>query len=202
MAEKFAEIHVWMFNKIKLQNQFSEEVITQLTQSPQSTQIQKKLEEFFPFPKGNLEKIIDHENIHQWLEKYLILTDRKLAWLIHQVKDNLLTSSELEDLFFQLGKKHREVFSPVWLKPSYVYRTITDALTEGMPCDKANQVLSHDENHLAWEVSRCMHSDNWSSENANVDDFYALRDAWTRGLLDGSGFTYTGNHPKYKIDRN
>jgi hypothetical protein len=56
MAEKFAEIHVWMFNKIKLQNQFSEEVITQLTQSPQSTQIQKQLEEFFPFPKGNLEK--------------------------------------------------------------------------------------------------------------------------------------------------
>lgn len=202
MAEKFAEIHVWMFNKIKLQNQFCDEVLNRLPDSSQKTQLQNQIVHLFPFPKGNLEEIIDHENIHQWLEKHLILTDRKLAWLIREVKDNPLSLNEMEDLFFQLGQTHRENVSPAWLKPSYVYRTVTDALTEGMPCDKANQVISHDENHLTWEVSRCMHTDNWRGENADIQDFYKLRNAWIQGLLDGSEFTFVSNHPQYKIARN
>ena len=202
MAEKFAEIHVWMFNKIKLQNQFCDEVLNRLPDSSQKTQLQNQIVHLFPFPKGNLEEIIDHENIHQWLEKHLILTDRKLAWLIREVKDNPLSLNEMEDLFFQLGQTHRENVSPAWLKPSYVYRTVTDALTEGMPCDKANQVISHDEYHLTWEVSRCMHTDNWGVENADIQDFYKLRNAWIQGLLDGSEFTFVSNHPQYKIARN
>ena len=202
MAEKFAEIHIWMFNKIKLQNHFSDEIVKQLTDESQVLQIKNNFEQSFPFPIGNLEEIIDHDNIHQWLEKHLILTDRKLAWLISQVKDNPLTVKNLEDIFFQIGKQHRDLYQPVWLKPSYVYRTITDALTEGMPCDKANQVLSHDENHLTWEVSQCMHQKSWQSQNADVNDFYAIRDAWIQGLLDGSEFTYFGKHPHYHIQRN
>lgn len=202
MAEKFAEIHVWMFNKIRLQNQFSDEVLNNIADITQKSQIYQKTQELFPFPKGNLEEIIDHENIHQWLEKHLILTDRKMAWLINKVKDEIYSMNQLEDQFFQLGKKHRDLILPVWLKPSYVYRSITDALTEGMPCDKANQVISHNENHLIWEVSRCMHSKNWMAENADVQDFYTLRDAWIHGLLDGSEFVYTASHPKYKIERN
>ncbi len=202
MAEKFAEIHVWMFNKIKLQNQFSDEIVKQLSDEAQVIQIKKHIEEFFPFPKGNLEDIIDYENIHQWLEKHLILTDQKLAWIVKQVKDNPSIYEDLKDFFFQLGKKHRDLLQPVWLKPSYVYRTITDALTEGMPCDKANQVIAHDENHLSWEVSQCMHQTSWKSQHADVSDFYAIRDAWIQGLLEGSEFTYSGKHPQYQIQRN
>ena len=202
MAEKFAEIHVWMFNKIKLQNEFSDEIIKQLTDESQKNQISKQVSETFPFPKGDLEEIIDHENIHTWLEKHLVLTDRKLAWVIAQVKNIPLTLKDLEDVFFQMGKNHKEITQPVWLKPSYVYRTITDALTEGMPCDKANQVVSHNENHLIWQVDRCMHQESWKSENADIEDFYLLRDAWIKGLLDGSEFTYSGNHPQYQLQRN
>ena len=201
MAEKFAEIHVWMFNKIKLQDQFSDELVKQLSDEDQVVQIKENIELFYPFPKGNLEEIIDHENIHQWLEKHLMLTDQKLAWLVKQVKDNPLTLKNLEDFFFQLGKKHRVSLQPIWLKPSYVYRTITDALTEGMPCDKANQVISHDEHHLTWEVSNCMHQKAWQSQHADVNDFYAIRDAWIKGLLEGSEFTYSGKYPQYKIQR-
>lgn len=201
MAEKFAEIHVWMFNKIKLQNQFSDEVLSHLTDCPQKTQIEKQFSELYPFPKGNLEEIIDHENIHQWLEKHVNLTDRKLAWLISQVKDNLMSLHDAENVFFRLGQNHRDMILPVWLKPSYVYRAISDALIEGMPCDKANQVISHDENHLTWQVSRCMHTENWLKENANVQDFYVLRNAWIRGMLDESEFAFTHNHPQYEIKR-
>lgn len=202
MAEKFAEIHIWMFNKIKLQNHFSEEIIKQLSDESQVLQIRTDIEQSFPFPTGNLDEIIDHDNIHQWLEKHLILTDRKLAWLLSQVKDNPMTIKNLEDIFFRIGKQHRDLYQPVWLKPSYVYRSITDALTEGMPCDKANQVISHDENHLTWEVSQCMHQESWQSQNADVNDFYAMRDAWIQGLLDGSEFTYSSKHPQYHIQRN
>lgn len=202
MAEKFAEIHVWMFNKIKLQNEFSDEIIKQISDESRKDQIIKQADQSFPFPKGNLEEIIDHENIHQWLEKHLVLTDRKLAWLITRVKNNPLSLEDLEDIFFHLGKKHRDITQPVWLKPSYVYRAITDAMTEGMPCDKANQVISHDENHLVWHVERCMHQESWKSENADIEDFYSLRNAWIKGLLDGSEFTYSGKHPQYQIQRN
>jgi hypothetical protein len=201
MAEKFAEIHIWMFNKIKLQNQFSDEIIKKLPDEPQASSIKTQVEELFPFPNGNLEEIIDHENIHQWLETHLILTDRKLAWTVKKVKDNPLFFPDLEDFFFELGRKHRDVLQPAWLKPSYVYRTLTDALTEGMPCDKANQVVSHDENHLVWEVTNCMHTKSWQSENADVEDFYKLRDSWIRGLLENSGFLYLNDHPTYKIQR-
>jgi hypothetical protein len=202
MAEKFAEIHIWMFNKIKLQNHFSEEIVKQLSDETQVLQIRTYVEQSFPFPTGNLDEIIDHDNIHQWLEKHLVSTDRKLAWILSQVKDNPLTIKNLEDIFFHIGNQHRDLYQPVWLKPSYVYRTITDALTEGMPCDKANQVISHDENHLTWKVSQCMHQESWQSQNAEVNDFYAIRDAWIQGLLDGSEFTYSSKHPQYHIQRN
>lgn len=202
MAEKFAEIHIWMFNKIKLQNQFSDEIFKKIKNQEQTSNIKNHLEEFFPFPDGNLEEIIDHENIHQWLETHLVLTDRKLAWLVNEVKGNQLSLESLEELFNQLGKKHRDLIQPIWLEPSYVYRTLTDALTEGMPCDKANQVISHDENHLLWEVSSCKHVESWKSENADVEDFYKLRDSWIRGLLENSEFTYHSLHPRYKIQRN
>ncbi|PKM64132.1 MAG: hypothetical protein CVU96_04385 [Firmicutes bacterium HGW-Firmicutes-20] len=201
MAEKFAEIHGWMFNKIKLQNQFSDEILKRITNQDQATYIKNHLEEFFPFPNGNLEEIIDHENIHQWLEKHLVLTDRKLAWMVNEVKGNPLSLESLEEIFFKLGKNHRDMLQPVWLKPSYVYRTLTDALTEGMPCDKANQVISHDENHLLWEVGNCMHTKSWQNENADIEDFYKLRDSWIQGLLNDSEFTYHNLHPRYKIQR-
>lgn len=202
MAEKFAEIHIWMFNKIRLQNQFSEEILKKLPDDPRASHIKSEIEELFPFPKGNLEEIIDHENIHQWLETHLILTDRKLAWIVNEVKDHLLPLPVLEDIFFHLGKKHRDLLQPVWLKPSYVYRALIDALTEGMPCDKANQVISHDENHLVWEVTNCMHKKSWQSENADINDFYRLRDSWVRGLLENSEFNYLNDHPRYQIQRN
>lgn len=201
MAEKFAEIHIWMFNKIKLLNTWGEQLIDLLPQNDKKADLKERMEQLFAFPSGQLADIIDHENIHQWLEKHLVQSERKLAWVITKIHGYHLSQGELEDTFHQWGKEHKELIQPVWLKPSYIYRSITDALTEGMPCDKANQVISHDENHLTWEVIRCMHQQAWEDEQGDIHVFYALRDAWIKGLLEDSGFTYLSQHPQYTIQR-
>ncbi len=201
MAEKFAEIHVWMFNKIKLQNQWGDYIIEELKDISQKNQIQAYVRQNFPFPSGDLHEIIDYENIHLWLEKHLKLTERKLAWIVSQVISNPYSQEQLQEIFYQIGKQHKNVIQPVWVKPSYVYRSITDAMTEGMPCDKANQVISHDENHLTWEVSRCMHQPLWEEENMEIAIYYSLRDSWIKGLLEESEFTYHSQHPQYNIYR-
>ncbi len=202
MAEKFAEIHVWMFNKIKLLNTWGDQLIDLLPQSDRRADLKEQMEQLFTFPSGQLDEIIDHENIHQWLEKHLVQSERKFAWVITKISGKPFSQSELEKIFYQWGKEHKEYIRPVWLKPSYIYRSLTDALTEGMPCDKANQVISHDENHLTWEVIRCMHQKAWEDEQGDIHVFYALRNAWIRGMLENSGFTYSSQHPQYTIRRN
>lgn len=202
MAEKFAEIHIWMFNKIKLLNSWGDQLIELIPQSKTKAELKEQMEQLFAFPSGKLDEIIDHENIHQWLEEHLVQSERKLASIITRIHGTSFSQSELEDIFFRWGKEHKELIQPVWLKPSYIYRTVTDALTEGMPCDKANQVISHDENHLTWEIVRCMHQKAWEDEQGDVHIFYALRDAWIKGLIEDSDFYYTTQHPQYTIRRN
>jgi len=204
VAEKFAEIHRWMFNKIKYLDQWAMYLYNYLDESGADAKgLQEHVEQLFSsLPAGDIEEIIDHENIHNWLSNQLNNADLRLAAALKESFENdYLTLDQAKRLYYMAGERLNQAWEPQWVKPSYLYRNLTDALVEGMPCDKAMTVTSHDENHIEWTVEPCTHRDNWDSVGLDISIYYQLRDSWIKGFIEASEYEYISDHPTYRFER-
>jgi hypothetical protein len=59
-----------------------------------------------------------------------------------------------------------------------------------MPCDHANSLVENSDDRLVWKRNLCVHEDYWAAVGADISIYYRLREAWIKGLVDVSGFTF------------
>ena len=84
--------------------------------------------------------------------------------------------------------------------PEEGYKLIEDNLLSGMPCDRVNVILEHDENHLKYQQSIEIHDKFLSQADADIKDYYLLRNKIIEGMLSKCGLTFSVfNNEIYEI---
>ncbi len=192
MSAFLGPIHYWLYNKVTLQENLIDEIITLAKENNYDSDLSDTLANQFGKPENlPLEEIIDSSNIHGWLQEKIALSEHRLAFsvttLLNQDRSRL---EELKELFFNWGQKHAvEEGSTV----EDAFKLLNDTLIDGMPCDWVNEVINESADEVVWKRTLDVHGRYWADVNGNVDDYYTLRQEIIKGIFSNSHLVFQAN---------
>ena len=107
MSAFLGKIHYWLYNKILLQ----EKLIGEITELAKEKGYNSNLLLEASYSKyglpvvGELEDVIEHSNIHGWLQEKITGVESRLAYVITELdKTNILNQEEITNVFFKDGE--------------------------------------------------------------------------------------------------
>lgn len=186
MSSFLGPIHFWLYNKIKIQNEIAENILSAAGNSDLKNKLIQKYgnEELKP-----LDEVIDVSNIHGWLQQRVTLVENKLAFVVTELlNENPSKIEEIKEIFANIGAKVSTLNNNSTLNEAY--KAFNDSLLDGMPCDHANTLVSQEADEVVWKRNVCVHQDYWDANGGNIDVYYLLRDEFIKGLLSGTDIKY------------
>jgi hypothetical protein len=190
MSAFLGPIHYWLYNKIKIQHDIVENIISLIEETTPQLKIREKLSiKFGDTEIKPLEEVIDVDNIHGWLQNKISIEESRLAYSVTSLLNE--SSGALEDLknlFKNEGFKVSELSENDSIDE--IYKNINDTLLDGMPCDRASVIVSQDEKEILWKRNLCVHEDYWNSVGGDIENYYLLRDELIKGMLKKANATY------------
>lgn len=194
MSAFLGPIHHWLYNKINIQHDIVENIISYSEEKNLNINLKNTLtEKFGEAEMKPLEEVIDVTNIHGWLQKKVTLEEYRLAYAVTSILDESPNMVEdIKGIFYNMGKNISELNEKSLL--SEVYKTINDTLLDGMPCDRANEILSQEEHEVIWKRNVCVHKSYWHEVNGDINIYYLLRDEFIAGLLENAEVKYEKMH--------
>jgi len=190
MSAFLGPIHFWLYNKIKIQHDIVENIISLTEEKTLQLKMREELSaKFGDVEIKPLEEAIDVNNIHGWLQNKISIEESRLAYSVTSIlNENPNTLQDLKTLFKSEGSKVSELSENDSLEE--IYKNINDTLLDGMPCDRASVVTSQDEKEIVWKRNQCVHEDYWNSVGGDIKNYYLLRDEFIKGMLEKANVTY------------
>ena len=196
MSAVLGHIHFWLYKKIQLIAE-REQIIKKEAQ----TRLDDLADELYataidlygkPIPPDRqLDRIIDHNNIHGWLNEQVVLTEKRFAFII----ENLLSSGEtLEGLCQKASTLGKAQGFKGNAKEAFM--ALNGLFLDGMPCDRVLDPIEVSEEKMVWQITEDVHGNYWQDGSV----YYKLRDAWTEGFLEESACQYTHQGNKVTIE--
>jgi len=189
MSAFLGPIHYWLYNKIIRQQQLVEELFS--LGKEQGMDLEAECQAIYgSFEKKPLEEMIDHYNIHGWLQERVSQVEYQYAYCITRlIKSNSDIHKTLISIHKSNGTKLALMLKEKNPNAIGIFKAISDNLLDGMPCDHANRVLEQSEDKIVWQKDLCVHSSYWNEVGGDVKLYYDLRDAWLMGLANELGFS-------------
>ncbi|MDF2512065.1 MAG: hypothetical protein K0S04_1931 [Herbinix sp.] len=146
---------------------------------------------FGTFENKPLEEMIDHGNIHGWLQERVSQVEYKYAYCITKLLEkNLELKASITDIVAGNAANLAASLKEYSLDAAGIFKVIEDNLLDGMPCDHANRVLSKSADKVTWIRTLCVHSNYWAEVGGDITIYYELRDAWIQALVKELGFGF------------
>jgi hypothetical protein len=193
MSAFLGKIHYWLYDKIQLHEDILEEVIRFAEQRniPVEALKEEAKQKFGKPERGPLEDVINHGNIHGWLQASIQSVENRTALIVTGlIKEHGLKLDDISDIYRESGRTAMAALGGVDFSPKELYTLIFDNMLEGMPCDRINEPAAESEDEFSWNTTRCLHKDCWDNADGDVANLYTLRDAWIAGFI-GKNNTYT-----------
>lgn len=190
MSAFLGPIHYWLYKKIQQQQSIVDELYSLGEQNGLSLQ-EECDNRFGTFENKPLEEMIDHGNIHGWLQEKVSQVEYKYAYSVTSLLNK--DPNTIHSLKFILNKKGKELGLSLKNEPinaEKVFQIISDNLLDGMPCDHANSILDQNENEVTWKRNLCVHEEYWDAVGGIIDYYYELRDAWMEGFVRELSFAF------------
>ena len=189
MSAFLGPIHYWLYRKIELQEKFVDKVVL-LAEKEGINDLRKSLKEKYgEFDTRPLEEIIDGGNIHSWLQDKVSRSEYRLAiavtTLLNKDSNNM---TKLKEVFHQVGEeKASEFIGQEDLTLGAIYQAVADSLLDGMPCDRAVEIVEESDNEIIWKTVHCVHQPYWDDVDGDIENYYTLREAYLKGFAKGLG---------------
>lgn len=189
MSTFLGPIHYWVYGKIEFQNELVKKLSAMVIEKGYSKEILSIMEQKYDtIESDSLEKIIDLNNIHGWLQDKIAVVEKRLAFLVTALvaeKPDCIVDIMQTAYAFGESKKLSERKSV-----SEVYEYLDSLLLNGMPCDRVNFLISQDQNALVWQQTTDVHSVYWEEQHGNIGYYYDIREKLISGILKGTGIAY------------
>lgn len=187
MSKFLGPIHYMMFDKIKFQEEITESILN----IHKSDYIENELNSLGVLENGDLEELIDTDNIHGWLQKRVELVEKRFALAIYLLlKEDEHLKKDILNTLYDLGVEEN-----LYVNANEAYNTINRRFLDGMPCDRAIEIVESNEDLVKFHINEDFHFKYWI--NLGYENLYwELRNEYIKGLL------YKSNLSLYKIEEN
>lgn len=212
MSLYLGKIHYWLFNKILWFEGLEDEIIKiAKSEGLDIDKLSKEINEIFEekLPNKPLEEMIDHSNIHGWLQAKIHFAEGRMAtWTSEILKNDKDSITKIEKVYIDQGiKAGKEAINQnIDLSDAIkIYNKINDYILDGMPCDRVDEIITSSYDKLEWKRRVCVHKDIWNKSGVDVSVFYELRNLWIKSFVKtvNSDFVYKEDENGVKvIERN
>jgi len=188
MSAFLGPIHNWLYGKIKIQKEMTDNIEVILEDKIQGA-IASLDAKYGKNSSGSLEEIIDLQNIHGWLQNEIIKSEYRLASAVTELLNKEKECMEvLRGIFYHTGVKTGEEISIITIQDAY--KALNDTLLDGMPCDHVNAIKEQDEEAIIWERTSDIHKQYWDEVGGDITIYYKLREVFIKGLLKNTDLGY------------
>ncbi|MDO4619440.1 MAG: hypothetical protein Q4B09_02355 [Lachnospiraceae bacterium] len=196
MSAFLGPIHFWLYNKVQLQDQLTETLLSAFPEQRDAIAAQLDAE-FGALPAGDLGDIIDESNIHGWLQTQVTRVENRLALAVSRLAADENSRQTLFAAAHTAGAAHKLDA----VTPEDAFQNLQNVLLDGMPCDHVNAVVPGISDSFCWERINDLHSSYYTQFGADPVLFDEIRDAWVNGMLEGTGLSYRRDGMKFSIEK-
>ena len=201
MSAFLGPIHHWLYKKIQLQDQLTNQML-QFADKEGLVQIRESVDATYgKMSEGNLEDLIDENNIHGWLQGKITLVENRYAAVVTAIlAEKPEVKKVMGELAYDFGKAHSALTGDNNAKDAY--QLLNDSLIDGMPCDHVNMLISAEDERVEWKRTQCVHAPYWTANDGDINVYYELRNQLVAGMLAASGLKLTADaEGNYVISR-
>lgn len=182
MSAFLGPIHSWLYNKIRIQDNITETIISSLDKEKSAEvtdYINNKTE---VLPNGNLEDIIDTSDIHGWLQDKVTIVETRYVNAIKFITENKLADTDqLKKTVSSYGKTLSSQYNVT--TPEECFKLLSDIALDGMPCDHINSISENGNDRLQYIRKDSFRDELWKQSGLDSKLYYELRIAFINGVL-------------------
>ena len=201
MSAFLGPIHYWLYNKIQHQDSILNDIYKSYDQA--GLQLKEEANKLYgSLEEGPLDEIIDQSNIHGWLQERVSQVEYNYAYVITKLLEEDQTNlNKLKSILKASGEKEGQKLVGSSPTAKDLYKLSSECLLDGMPCDRANELLDNTDSLVSWKRNLCVHEQYWQEIGGDINIYYDLRHAWMEGLTADYDFRFTKtNSDLYKIE--
>lgn len=195
MSVFLGRIHYWLFNKIKLVQERQQLLFSRAEAMCGSLaeELEAQVRQTYgePLPDKDLAELIDHSNIHGWLQRQINRVESREAAFINEllIMCGYAAQEVIESVFYEhgqaKGKQARQDGRYDTGTASGIYKAINDYLLNGMPCDQDDVIIEQSPTKLIWESSHCAQQPNWDRVGVSVTYMHKFYEIWLSAFISG-----------------
>ena len=183
MSAFIGPIHYWLYNKIRLVNDrqdfLAEKVAEMCGETAEELREQVAQSYGQPLPDQDLAELIEHDNIHGWLQRQINLAESREAAFIKELLDTC--GGAADDLIEKAYAEHGQLTGAEAARSGRyaldsatgILKALNDTYLNGMPCDAGDCVMA-------------IHAPNWRRTGVDEAAMAKYYETWLRGFVQGA----------------
>ena len=201
MSAFLGHIHYWLYHKISRvieREQLLYEKAEELCGAT-AEELQTQVWQIYGAPVENkkLEDLIDHNNIHGWLQRQITIAETRESAFIKELVDACGESAHTlaQSAFAEHGKacgEHAKAQGKYETQVANgIYQALNDYILNGMPCDQGDAITVNEADQVIWEGKDCLQEKNWAKAGVDKNLMKELYQTWTLGFVTALNPTFT-----------
>ena len=193
MSAFIGPIHYWLYSKIQIVNDRESFIYKKTLDAcgDVAEEIREQVWQTYGQPLSNddLAELIDHDNIHGWLQRQINLAESREAAFIKEILaiGRYDTKNIITEAFQEHGKIIGEKASAKSkydnLTAKEIYMTLNDYYLNGMPCDQGDMIVESDHNNVVWETGNCLQEPNWKRVSIEKNIMLEFYQVWIKSFV-------------------
>ncbi len=195
MSAFIGPIHYWLYGKIRLVKEREDFIFAKAVEMCGDTaeELREQVWQTYgePLPDADLGELLDHDNIHGWLQRQINIVETREAAFIKELLDTCDGGAValVEQAFREHGKLTGEGARAqgkydVATAPG-IYKALNDYYLNGMPCDPADTVVASQADGIVWDFAVCLQTPNWRRAEIPEKTMSGFYQAWREGFVAG-----------------
>ncbi len=182
MSAFIGPIHYWLYGKIQLVEQrqaFLQEKVAEMCGSTADELIEQVAQTYgAPLPDKDLSELIQHDNIHGWLQRQINLAESREAYFIKLLLETCggaaddLIKRTYEEHGQNVGEAARKAERYSLASAEGILQALNDHYLNGMPCDAGDCVMA-------------IHRTNWQRTGVDETVMSKYYEQWLNGFVIG-----------------
>ena len=191
MSRFLAPIHFLMYDKVLFLEAFVENYID--IAKDNNVEL-KELNSLGEIEKSPLDRIIDEDNIHLWIQKKVEIVENRFAYVVSEI---LKSDKELiiELLKYSYRKGRNENFNS---NADDAFKFIISRFLDGMPCDNSISIIESNEDFVKFIIEIDNHEKFWEY-GISSETYWEIRNKYIKGLLSSSRYDLFVENNIYEI---
>ena len=185
MSLRFAPIHSWLFDQIRVVDSRTE-LLLDVLQREHSADLRAELTSRFgeAIEHNALEDLVAPPAIHEGLTSLIARVESREAAAVAAFGNE---SSAPERVFAEHGKRIGDAVNRANNGRPRGATGLLEALLNvklvGMPCDRVIEVLSGDDHSVVWRQTVCLKREHWLAGGAEAEKMFELNGVWIAGFI-------------------